>query len=297
MIKQVKQIIIRNYPNLYSKLVITSKAKEKIKAINNTKHREKAETKKFISKIKKHYKNVRYFNYSNRGGGYSYGKPIIQTGMGGYSQFYQDNIVYKNFFEGKKDGVFCDIGGNHPVNINNTLYFEELGWKGIAFEPVPHMAKLWEQYRKVKLFPVALSDSEGEVVFTVVENSTGWEDALSYIKSTSSVDYEESHKLETKDIKIKTKIFKDIIEKENISHIDYMSLDVEGHELNVLKGIDFNKVSINVLTIENEHPDNHFFGNDDIREFMLSKGYILWGRIHHLDDIYVHNTFLKNKKH
>lgn len=193
------------------------------------------------------------------------------------------------FFKGKKDGFFCDIGGNHPLKINNTLYFEELGWSGIAFEPLPHMSKLWAEHRKAKLFPFALSDSEGEVIFTVVKDTTGWEDMLSFVKETRNVDYG----YETEEIQVKTKVFKDILEEENIKHIDYLSLDVEGHELNVLKGIDFNKVRINVLTIENNPPSSVIYGDDTIRELMIENNFVLWGRCIGLDDIYVNKDFLK----
>ncbi len=205
-----------------------------------------------------------------------------------YSQDNQDYIVYENFFKGKKNGFFCDIGGNHPLKINNTLYFEELGWSGIAFEPLPHMVKLWAEHRKAKLFPFALSDSEGEVTFTVVKDTTGWEDMLSFVKETRNVDYG----YETEEIQVKTKVFKDILEEENIKHIDYLSLDVEGHELNVLKGIDFNKVRINVLTIENNPPSCVIYGDDTIRELMIENNFILCGRCIGLDDIYVNKDFL-----
>ena len=56
-----------------------------------------------------------------------------------YSQYNQDFIVYSSFFSHQKTGIFCDVGGNHPLKINNTRYFEEQGWQGYAFEPLPHM--------------------------------------------------------------------------------------------------------------------------------------------------------------
>ncbi len=86
---------------------------------------------------------------------------------------------------------------------------------------------------------------------------------LSFVNETRNVDYG----YETEEIQVKTKVFKDILEEENIKHIDYLSLDVEGHELNVLKGIDFNKVRINVLTIENNPPSCVIYGDENIRKF------------------------------
>lgn len=208
-----------------------------------------------------------------------------------YSQHNQDQLVYDNFFKGKKDGFFCDIGGNHPLKINNTLYFEELGWNGIVFEPLPYMASLWAEHRKAKLFPFALSDTEGDVEFTVIHGNNDWEDMLSYIDSTAKADYE--YKKES--IIVKTKLLKNILEDENITQIDYMSIDVEGHELNVLQGIDFKRVRVNVITIENSYGGagaKRHYGDDLIREILFKKDFILWGRIVGLDDIFVHKDFM-----
>ncbi|WP_255469893.1 hypothetical protein [Poseidonibacter ostreae] len=61
--------------------------------------------------------------------------------------------------------------------------------------------------------------------------------------------------------------------------------------MNVLKGIDFNNVRINVLTIENNPPSNNIYGDDSIRTLMFENNFILWGRTIGLDDIFV---FLNN---
>lgn len=210
-----------------------------------------------------------------------------------YSQHNQDFIVYENFFKDKNDGIFCDVGGNHPLNLNNTRYFEEIGWTGYAFEPLPYMKDLWTKNRKAKFFSFAASDSEGEVTFSIVKNATGWEDMLSYVDDTATVNY--NH--ETDKIIVKTRKLKDVFNEEHITHIDYMSIDVEGHELNVLHGIDFNKVKINVLTIENSFGgvgEKSNYGDDAVRDVLFKNGFILWGRIIGLDDIFVHKDFIQS---
>ncbi len=207
-----------------------------------------------------------------------------------YSQHSQDYIVYNHFFKNKKEGVFCDVGGNHPLTINNTLYFEEMGWSGTVFEPLPLMKPLWEKHRKAKLFPFGASDKNDEVVFSVVKNVSGWEDMLSFVKST---DDGKTYKHETEQITIQVRPLKEVFKDEHITHIDYMSIDVEGHELNVLKGIDFSAVTISVLTIENNPPGCSIIGDEKIRDIMFKNNYLLWGRIHSLDDIYVHKDFIK----
>ena len=204
----------------------------------------------------------------------------------------QDYIVYENFFAGKTDGFYCDIGGNHPISINNTLYFEELGWRGIAFEPLPHMAALSADHRKAKLFPVALSDEEGDLAFTIVKGAEGWENMLSFVKDTR----DGVGGYDTEEIQVKSKVFKNIARDECIKHINYLSLDVEGHELNVLRGIDSSEVEIDVLTVENCPPESRVYGDENIRKIMFDNNFELWGRIVGLDDIYVNKDFLATSK-
>ncbi len=257
MNKKLKYIVQKLVPSVYAYL-----ARKKRDSI--------------LKKFSKNYPDTKVFH------------PVLKEDIKLYSQDNQDYIVYENFFKDQKDGFYCDIGGNHPLKINNTRYFEELGWDGVAFEPLPHMKKLWAEHRKAKLFPFALSDNEGEVIFTVVKDETGWEDMLSFVKETGEVESD----FETDEIQVQTKIFRKVMEDESITHIDYLSLDVEGHELNVLKGIDFTKIKINVLTIENNPPSCILYGDENIRKFMFKNDYFLWGRTIGLDDIYVRNDFL-----
>ena len=205
-----------------------------------------------------------------------------------YSQEGQDYIVYNNFFKGKGAGIFCDIGANHPVNFNNTLYFEEKGWSGYAFEPLPQMKKYWNELRKAKLFSYALSDIEGEAELSFIQNETGWEDMLSCLKETRDSNCERR----SVDIPVKLRKLSNVFNEENITHVSYMSIDVEGHELNVINGIDFRKVNIDVLSIENNPPGCLINGDDRIRDIMTKNGFVFWGRVVALDDIYVNKVFL-----
>lgn len=256
MIKKIKKLAKLITPNLYNKLTLSKK---------NI----------ILNKFKKEYPNSKIF------------EPIDKENRKLYSQDNQDYIVYNSFFKDEIDGIFCDVGGNHPLNINNTRYFEELGWSGYVFEPLPYMKPLWEEHRHAVFFPYAASDKEGEVVFSIVKDTTGWEDMLSFIKETRDIDYG----YDSEEITVQTRPLKDVFREKNIMHIDYMSIDVEGHELNVIKGIDFSKVKINVLTIENNSSCCPIYGDDKIRKIMFDNNYFLWGRIVGLDDIYVRKDF------
>lgn len=53
-----------------------------------------------------------------------------------YSQYKQDEYLYKKFFKKKRNGVFFDIGAHNGIKISNTYFFEKnLGWTGVCVEP------------------------------------------------------------------------------------------------------------------------------------------------------------------
>jgi len=98
----------------------------------------------------------------------------------------------------------------------------------------------------------------------------------------------------TKQVDVEVMQLREIFEEENISHVDYMSVDVEGNELNVLHGIDWESISVDVLSIENNSGHFYLAGDPGIRAFMTSRGYFLYARILGLDDIYVHHDFMNS---
>jgi hypothetical protein len=71
-----------------------------------------------------------------------------------------------------------------------------------------------------------------------------------------------------------------ILDEHNISDIDYCSIDTEGSEFNIIKSIDFDKTNIKIFSIENN------YGTDDIKNYLETKGYILYTKIQ-WDDIFI----------
>lgn len=189
------------------------------------------------------------------------------------SQFYQDYIIANFIFPGKRDGIFLDIGGNHPIIINNTYYFETIGWTGLAFEPQRHFEALWKKHRKVTMLPIALGESEKEVTFTELRS-----DVL------SGIDIEEGGEVyQTYDVRQRR--LEDVLAENNMNEIDYASLDVEGYEMHVLNGVDWDKTVIKCLTVENNENDT------EVEAFLQDKGYILYYKTG-VDGIWLHKEYL-----
>lgn len=78
--------------------------------------------------------------------GWLFSKMKIDSGF--FSQYGQDWFIATCVFPHKKDGFFVDVGANHPLEINNTLFFERQGWTGMAFEPQAELCDLWKSLRK-----------------------------------------------------------------------------------------------------------------------------------------------------
>ena len=208
-----------------------------------------------------------------------YDRGIFSKLKGGYSQYGQDLFIYKMLMNQKKEGFFLDIGGNDPIEINNSFLFEKNGWSGLAFEPVSSLAKKWENTRETECLNIALGDEECEVQF--VEDG-----ALSGIRESGKYG---SDNVDNKYI-VKQRKLSNVLAERGITDVDVMFIDVEGFEMRVLQGIDFDVVEISVICLENNE-DSDLKADMSIRKFLIEKGYRLIGRLT-IDDIFVKDNFL-----
>lgn len=197
-----------------------------------------------------------------------------------HSQFGQDAFLDKIIFDGKKDGFFIDIGANHPQKLSNTLYFERLGWEGIAFEPQPRLCKLWKaRGGKTQCFNYALGDKESKVEFAEYRGDDEY-GSLAGVASTlgASASGEKYW--------VRQRRLGNVLRELNIKEVDFVSMDVEGYEMNVLRGIDFEDVDIKCFVIENNKHRGLTEIDMGMRKFMDKKGYAFIGRIG-IDDVFI----------
>lgn len=204
-----------------------------------------------------------------------------------YSQFGQDIFVLKKIFKNKNNGFFVDVGANHPILINNTYLLELNGWKGLSIEPQKHLKSLWPQARKTECLQCVIGPENKKVDFIEGENN---EHVLSGVRGFNKC--EDDKKIISMDqIRLS-----DVFQNKGIIDVDYLSIDVEGYEMNVLRSIDFSKVNIKLIGIENDIGFKRFpifgkklgsdLGNNGIRKFIINKGYKYIARIA-CDDFFI----------
>jgi FkbM family methyltransferase len=188
------------------------------------------------------------------------------------SQYKQDQIVYNELFKNKKQGFFVEIGASDGITLSNSYFFEKtLNWDGICIEPRNVMFEKLIKNRNCKCYNVALSDKEEILPFM---NIKGPGNLSGLVKN-----YDNQHKKRIERdmnkpnsqgyeiINVNTVKLSTILEDENITHIDFLSIDTEGSELDILKTVDFNKVNINVILIEDNYND------PNIMKFFEERGY------------------------
>ena len=185
-----------------------------------------------------------------------------------WQDYFLDNFIFNK----KENGFFLDVGGNDPIISNNTYFFEKnRGWTGIAFEPMPKMQKFWKKERKIDCLPVALGAENGEVEFCEYES-----DQLSGLSESVAGSDEVIGKKMARSYKVPLRKLSDILSDYKVTHIDFMSLDAEGSEIGVLQGIDFSKVQIDYIVMENNKSQGR---QEELRKFMPEHGYCLMAKL------------------
>ena len=207
-----------------------------------------------------------------------------------YSQHGQDKFLNENVFKNQQNGIFIDIGAHDGKTISNTYFFEkELNWTGVCVEPILERYVELVKNRSCICMNCCVYNKHSIVPFA---QSIGYTEMLSGIQETYDPRHLERLKNEQSIFGGTTNILNkvsytlsEILTLNHIEHVDYLSIDTEGSELQILQGIDFEKFKIKVIDVENNYPD--VFEPIDI--FLTSKNY---KKLIHIggDDIYVINS-------
>ena len=208
------------------------------------------------------------------------------TPEGFHSQKGQDHRV-SEILGGLKNGTFVEVGAFDGVTGSNSLYFErELGWSGLCIEPNPDAFVQLKACRETTCANVAISKHTGLVPFVKLSGSaaqlSGIEGKLKEEKVSRAVDTKRSVKSA---FDVPSARLDDLLADFGIARVDFLSVDVEGSELEVLQTLDFSAVNVTVISVENSRCDNA------IDLFLRSKGFVLSLTIGREEEIFTHKTW------
>jgi hypothetical protein len=192
-----------------------------------------------------------------------------------HSQHQQDKWIAQFVFPGLRTGYFVDVGAGDGVRDSNTKALEDVGWRGLCIDPFPTNMDT----RSCRVIKEVVSSKAGlSVAFQDAGFLGGMVDHLGFTK-----DWAEKPKI----VELTTTTLGDILAQANAPRfIHYVSIDIEGAELEALMGFPFSQYRVGSFTIEHnwEEPKRRL-----IRELLESEGY-RFVRSLERDDCYVIGT-------
>jgi len=199
-----------------------------------------------------------------------------QDGSVSYSQSGEDMIL-KIIFSNKQNGVYVDIGAHHPSQYSNTKFFAQRGWTGINIEPMPGTKAIFDAERPNDVnLELLISEAEGEVEFYLFDPPL--------MNTMSKEQVKENEKFEwckfKETVLIPSLPLGRLLDKylEAGKKIDFMSIDVEGAEMAVLRSNDWEKYAPDVLLVEMiDKPFEELF-ETELHRFLTQRAYNCFGK-------------------
>jgi FkbM family methyltransferase len=202
------------------------------------------------------------------------------------------DLLINYYFKDKQKGVYLDVGCQHPISNNNTYLLYKKGWSGINIDL---------DFKSIQLFNLARGK---DVNINAAVSSGKFTKELFFYHDKSAINTIEKKIADYQSAKVKevrsvvTETLDNILTANLINKVDYLNIDVEGHEIDVLNGFDINKFSPDIVSIEFldlamkklEFKNNNLNSvlNSDIYKYMTKNEYglINWN---HADLIFINN--------
>lgn len=218
-------------------------------------------------------------------------RDIIDTmkHMISYAQNAED-VLLRRAFKNKTRGFYVDVGASDPVKDSVTKHFYDLGWNGINIEPVPDMYnKLCSERPRDINLQLAIAKQPGSGEFNVFTTDS----VLSTLDKNVALMHK-SNGLKFETIKVNLLPLGDVLNQYAKSKlIDFLKIDVEGNEGEVLSSFSFDKWEPTVIVIESTIPNTQVRSNEKWEAMVTAHGYRL-ALFDGLNGYYVKNDKLFN---
>lgn len=206
---------------------------------------------------------------------------IVDNFHHSHSQLQQDLIALFLFKDNK--GFFCEVGGGDGITYSNSFLLEKMGWQGLIVEPARANLKKIVKSRSCQLSTKAAWSVSGlDLKFVETKNLE-----LSTLDDFRNSDGNASDRIPvSKEYLVQTTTLTEVLSEFDFPrNFEYLSIDTEGSELEVLKGLDFNQFSPVLITIEHNFTANR----ELVREFLSVLGYQqICNTFSRHDDWYIH---------
>lgn len=188
-------------------------------------------------------------------------------GPGHHSEREEEWLI-RDFFKDRRDGRFVDVGANHYRDASKTYYLErELGWSGLAVEPQTQFAADYQAHRpRTRFLPFFVSDQSDQTAKLYVLNRSSM---------VASADRDFVAKFGDPDEvrTVPTITLDDLLGREGFTSFDFLSMDIEQHEPQALRGFDIRRFKPALVCIEGLLPVRQA-----ILDYFARNGYVAVGK-------------------
>ncbi|MHA1299679.1 MAG: FkbM family methyltransferase [Candidatus Helarchaeota archaeon] len=194
-----------------------------------------------------------------------------------YSQRGED-ILLRQYFEKSDIGFYVDVGAHHPIRFSNTYYFYQKGWKGINIDAMPGSMKLFNKIRPRDInLEMAISDKNERLTYFAFNDSA----LNTFSKELSLKRIRETNYKIIFTKEIETRPLSEVLDKflPKKQKINFLSIDVEGLDFNVLKSNNWKKYVPEVILVEILGLDFRNLRKNEIYYFLEEKGYEIYSKI------------------
>lgn len=208
------------------------------------------------------------------GRSYHHQKAIFEHHTVCFSQEGED-LLLSRLFPGSKDGYYVDVGAHHPQRYSNTYRFYLQGWRGINIEPRPDSIQAFDSLRPRDLnLQIGISEVHETLTYYAFK-----EPALNTFDFLAAKDL---GSLLISETEIEVFPLREVLHKHlpPNQHIDFLSVDVEGYDLKVLRSNDWSRFRPSYVLVEALGMCNvSEVMETQLHEFMISQGFCLFGKL------------------
>ena len=168
-----------------------------------------------------------------------------------YAQNAEDIVLWRTLGTRNGPGSYVDIGACHPTGDSVTKLFYERGWRGVSVEPLPALHRALEEERPEDVnLNVGVSDLSGTRVLHYIPEAVG----LSTMNAQLATGQRAQGRA-IEEIEVTVRTLAEIVAEHVHDDVDFLKIDVEGHEREVLLGADWSSFRPRVVVIEATFPE------------------------------------------
>jgi FkbM family methyltransferase len=188
-----------------------------------------------------------------------------------YSHSGEDRLIWK-LFGYRTTGTYIDVGCYHPTEYSNTYLLYRAGWRGLVVDADDHFLPFYRELRpEDHVLHAAIAKQTGSVtLFTFADRS------LNTINAAVAAAYEAKNpSTNTGQVVVQVQRLDRVLEREAVAHVDFLNIDVEGADLDVLESNDWQRWTPDVIAIEDHQIDLRNVQASETWRFLSGHRYLL----------------------